>query len=121
MKALKSLAVLSLLPIFSMAQMKIMVTHDRSKAEVLVYKTQYFSEADMVIKKTWDPFEATKKHHWYFVSNNQAAEADWIVYYTDNMDSANHVVYFTDNPKLLGTYAACRPLNLYPLKKKKRK
>lgn len=102
----------------SFGQMTIHVTHDRQKANVLVYKTKFFSEANLVLKKTWSIQESEKPYHWYFVSNNLAAEADWIVYYTDNMEEADHVVFFTENPKLLGTYSStCGPIDeIYKLK-----
>ena len=103
---------------YSFGQMTIHVTHDRQKANVIVYKTKFFSEANLVLKKTWSILEAEKPYHWYFVSNNLAAEADWIVYYTDNMKEADHVVFFTENPKLLGSYSnTCGPIDdVYKLK-----
>jgi DNA-binding transcriptional regulator PaaX len=106
----KILALL-LLPNLVMGQMKIFVTRDKTKAEVLVYKTKYFTEANLVIKKTWDIKDLSKKYHWYFVSSNNGADADWIVYYTDNIEEADHTVYFTDNLKLLGNFSAvCQPM-----------
>lgn len=99
-------------------QMTIHVTHDRQKANVIVYKTKFFSEANLVLKKTWSIQDSEKPYHWYFVSSNLASEADWIVYYTENMEEADHVVFFTENPKLLGSYSStCGPIDdVYKLK-----
>ena len=96
---------------FANGQMKILVVHDRNKADVLVFKTTFFSEADLVIKKTWDHNDVNKKFHWYFVDNKKYAKPDWVVFYTNDIREANHVVYFTNRPKLLGSYSACEPIS----------
>lgn len=98
---------LIIFPLYSSGQMKICVTQDRSKAEVLVYKTKFFSEASLVVKKSWSIQDLNKPFHWYFVSNNLASSADWIVYYVDSFEEADVTVHFTENPKLLGQFSAC--------------
>lgn len=97
---------LILFPLYSSGQMKIFVTKDKEKAEVLVYKTRFFTEASLVVKKTWTLSDLSKPYHWYFISNNQASSADWIIYYVDSFEEADVSVYFTENPKLWGQFQA---------------
>lgn len=112
-----------LCPLLSHGQMTIFVTKNRSEAQVLVYKTRFFSEASLVVKKSWNISDLEKPHHWYFVSNNQASSADWIVYYVDSFDEADVTVHFTENPKLLGQFSdACGKIDpVFEYKKNRKK
>lgn len=101
----------------SMGQMKIFVSKNKDIADVIIYKTKYFMEADLVIKKTWYHEDLKKPFHWYFVSNSTAAKPDWVVFYTKNIHEATHVVYFSDREKLLGSYSACEPIEFIYTKK----
>lgn len=111
MKKLFLSILVSLLTYSVYGQMKIFVVHEKEKANVVVFKTTFFCEADLVVKKTWDHNELDEKYHWYFVDNKTYADPDWVVYYTDNIREADHVVYFTNRLKLLGSYSACEPIS----------
>jgi hypothetical protein len=111
------LLIFFLLPSFCFGQMKVFVSKKRENADIIIYKTNFFVEADLVIKKTWDHHDMNKPYHWYLVSNYTYANPDWIIYYTNNIKEATHVVYFTNKETLLGSYSACEPIEKIYIKK----
>lgn len=98
----KLLVALAMLPQLMYAQ-KVYVTHNRSEADLLIYRSKYFCEAHLVVSRTYD-FTNMPKYHWFFVNSIQSADPGWVIYYTDKREEADTCVYFTDRKGLLGNY-----------------
>lgn len=83
---------------------RVHIVDRKEEANKIVYKTKYFSEANLVICRTYDIQDTSKKYHWFFVDSK--LRADWIIYYTNDPSEADHIVFFTNRKGLLGSYYA---------------
>lgn len=101
---MKKLALLLLLPSLTFAQ-RVYVTHNRSEADLLVFRVKYFCESHLAVKRTYDVLESReKKFHWYFVDSKQNADPGWTIFYVEKRHEADTCVYLTDRIGLLGSY-----------------
>lgn len=91
-----------MLPQLMYAQ-RVYVTDKRNEADILVFRTKYFCEAHLTIKRTFD-WSLPEKHHWFFVDSKQAADPGWVIYYVNDRKQADTCVYFTDRKGLLGSH-----------------
>lgn len=93
---------LLLFPIITNAQ-RVFVTHNINEANKLVYMCDYFTDAHLVIKRTYD-VTLPERNTWFFVTSAQAADSGWVIYYVKDYKKADFRVYFTRNNSLLGEY-----------------
>lgn len=103
----KALAIISLLflsVINNIQAQRVFVTDKRHEADYLVYKTPYFSEANLVICRALSIQDTVNKYHWFFVSDK--FRSDIVIFYTKNMKEADYRVFFTNRKGLLGSYYA---------------
>lgn len=103
---MKKLLLLLLLPHLGLAQ-RVYVTHNRAEADKLVYRTKYFTEAHLVVKRTYDK-DLPEKYHWFFVTSKQAADPGWTIFYVEKRYESDFTVLITERKGLLGAYTASK-------------
>lgn len=103
---MKKLLFLLLLPYLSIAQ-RVYVTHNRAEADKLVYRAKYFTDAHLVVKRTYD-VSLPEKFHWFFVTSKQAADPGWTIFYVSERYESDISVFITEREGLLGAYTPSR-------------
>jgi len=99
----KIILALVLIPQLSLAQ-RVFVRDKREEADKVLYMSKYFSESSLVICRTFNIQDTSKKYHWFFVDSKH--NADLVIFYTKRMEDADDVIFYTNRKGLLGSYYA---------------
>lgn len=83
---------------------RVFVTDKREEADKVLYMSKYFSESSLVICRTFNIQDTSKKYHWFFVDSKH--NADLVIFYTKRMEDADDIVFYTNRKGLLGSYYA---------------